>query len=249
MSKLLLFSLTSLLSLSFTGVSLAQEFAIEGGVTYSDVIMDLEYEGDENYTPESKPKPGFYAGFTSVHQIQGDLLLKTGLGYYQKGYEWDLEKAYGAAEEIDGYARVNMNYLVIPVNLAYNAEPLRIFAGPYLGLGIPGKREFDFTLTYAGSEEEIEETVDLYPAYGTMNYDDLGEDEDAFNGIDIGWNAGLGLHFGSVGLNASVSQGLSNIIPQFEYEDGEDNSEFREDNSIKNMVYKLSIIVKVSTID
>jgi len=149
---------------------------------------------------------------------------------------------------INGYAKVNINYLVVPFNLAYGIKPIRIFAGPYIGLGIPGKREFDYTVAYQGGEDDVDEMVDLYPAYGTMDYDDLGEDEDAFNGIDVGWNAGIGLHLGGLGVNASISQGLSNIIPQFSYEDGEDNKDFRENNSIRNLVYKFSVILKLSSI-
>jgi len=245
MKKFFLSTVIVIMIVSLSYHAIGQEFAITGGLNYTEMKLDLENEDSE---PATKLKEGIHLGLKLSFPLQGSLLLQTGIGYSEKGYEYDLEKVFENAESIEGYARRNLNYVVIPFNLAFGIKPIRVFAGPYLGIGFSGNQEHDFTLTYDGEEEQMDDSYDVVPAYGTMSYEDLEEDEEAFNGIDYGFNFGIGLHFGALGFTASMSQGLNNVIPKMEYAEGDDNSEYRDNNSLTNTVYQFSVSLALSSL-
>ena len=138
---------------------------------------------------------------------------------------------------IDGYARGTLNYIEIPLNLAFKVEAFQIFAGPYVAMGISGKQKMDFTASYMGFSESVAEEMKLKPTFGEVKDGDLADDEDAFSALDYGVNVGVGYKVGPILVQGGYSLGFGNITPK--YEDAPDS--YRDDYKYTNRVITLSV--------
>jgi hypothetical protein len=153
----------------------------------------------------------FEAGVQSVVQI-GHVAVQPSLRFSQKGlYE---------RTDIDLYSRdtnYRLNYLTLPVNVAYSLHPdghgLQVFAGLYAGLLLGGNYQRTSTDRSVGprswsSEGDIKPGERYYlPAPGTTYFAVL------CHRFDMGVQAGLGYRFGSFLTQANFSFGLRNLAP------------------------------------
>jgi len=96
-------------------------------------------------------------------------------------------------------------YLSIPVNLQYSFGVINVFAGP----------QFSFLL-------KSESTTDLDGASFDV------DTKDAFKGLDLGANIGLGANFGKFNASARYTLGLSNVVDV-------------DDVNVKNNVIQISL--------
>ena len=194
---------------------------------------------DSDFEPETQMKLGFEIGAMVEFGFTDNIALQTGLSFSQKGYAVDLEEglADGQSLEGDGYDRTTLNYLQIPLHIAYKIENFQIFLGPYIAAGIGGKNDFEYTVETEGLPEstDYEGEIDYTPAFGEVSQEDIEEDEQPFNAIDFGIDIGVGFEAGPILINAGYSLGLANLTPQ--YENGED---LRDDQKQFNSVIMIS---------
>ena len=115
--------------------------------------------------------------------------LQSGLMFSSKGYSSDLDKA---AEKPDGKQLI-LNYLRIPITIAYKIKGFQIYAGTYVAFGIGGKLKWDYTYTINGVEETDKDDMKIKHKMGEVKEGDLGDDEGAFSGLDYGLSFRPGL--------------------------------------------------------
>ena len=138
-----------------------QQISIHGGLNLASMSINPE---DESNAPNTKMKAGFHVGANIALPIAEKISLQTGLSFTQKGYALDLED-WGNGFEVDGYERHTFAYLEVPVQMVYLLDNFRFFGGPYLGIGIAGRNNWNFTITYQGNEETESGEVKIKPLY------------------------------------------------------------------------------------
>ena len=137
---------------------------------------------------------GIHIGPVADFQLQGNLSFNTGLLFSLKGAK--SEDSYNG----ETYSSTtNLNYLVVPLNLAYKfplneKAKLLIEAGPYLGYALSGKIK------------DSEGSTDLT----------FGE-EGGPKRFDAGLGFGAGVELGSIVLSINYELGLANIIDATDY--------------------------------
>ncbi|MCF8331869.1 MAG: PorT family protein [Bacteroidales bacterium] len=217
------------------------------GLNLNNIKQDYVNTEDEEL---NKMSAGFRIGATVDYSFNDAVSLQSGLLFTTKGFGIDLEKQYqetiaqqpgvdNVTVDVDGYSRVTYNYLEIPVNIAYKSEELQVFAGPYLAINIGGKRKTDATVT---TEYEImgttmdntdkqENKTKLKPAFGKADLDNYGENESPVNGIDYGFNFGVGFDFEPLLINVGYSLGLGNLTADLDV-DGYDPADYKTSNRV-----------------
>ena len=178
-------------------VSMAQKFGLKGGVNFASMSFS---SGGYDISPKSIV--GLHFGPVADFKLSESLCFNTGILYSLKGYKEKVQ---------DESTSVKLNYLEIPLNLAYKFsinETSRFFiqAGPYLGYALSGKMKID----------DQSESIDF--------------DKDEVKRFDFGLGAGLGFELGPIAPSVSYQLGLSNVS---------DSSE--DDMTIKNKVFQISV--------
>lgn len=179
-------------------------FGPQAAVNFSSASMDK----DETEGMKKSMKPGFSVGVASEIQLSKSLTLRPSLNYMQKGVKME---GSGQTElgSYSGEMKVYMNYLELPVVLAYNITTpgSRIYfgAGPSVGYGISGKSKANFTVTFPGFPSETQsEEADTFKK----------EEEDGagFKRLDVSANVIAGVQFNNgLFINAGGLFGLNNI--------------------------------------
>ena len=221
-------------------------FGIKVGGNLSDIHQNFKDKDDEAPT---KMKVGFHIGLISDIPINEMFSFQPGLLFTAKGWNYDLDEIFAdygndgprsinaSGIDIDGYARVNLNYLELPLNIAFKANALQVYAGPYLALGIGGKQKLDYTARYDGDTETMKDEWKIKPVFGEIKDGDLEEDEGGFSALDYGFNFGLGYKVGPILIQGGYSLGLGNVTPKYERDTDTD----RSDNKVSNRVITLSV--------
>lgn len=155
----------------------AQTFGIKGGFNFANISLS-------NSDKSPKTIVGLHLGPVVEFEIQENLCFNTGLLYSLKGYKME----YG-----EGKATDKLNYLEIPLNIAYKFpinDTYKFFvqAGPYVGFAISGKTR------YEGGSSKIE--------FG----------KDGWKRLDFGIGAGAGVESGPFLASLSYQPGLSTIV-------------------------------------
>lgn len=187
-------------------------YGIKAGVNANNVRFNYANSDNE---PATQLSPGFHVGLSLDLELMDFAGLQTGLIYTVKGFSFDLEDGNTDAT-IEGYDRITFNYIEIPFHLALKFDPLQIYAGPYVAVGIGGKNKYDYSIEYAGDSYDMEGESDFKPVFGEIKDGDLGDDEDGLNALDYGVNFGVGLGMGPILVNAGYSYGLGNLTPKYE---------------------------------
>jgi hypothetical protein len=180
-------------------------------------VVGLNIAGTTNNSPSNTTinyRRGFEAGLQGIIQL-GHLAVQPSLRFSQKG----LYERYGV-DHFSRYTYYRLNYLTLPVNLAYSlrqdGQGLQVFAGPYAGLLLGGNYQL---------------TADEPGPFGGISYSDgkvaPGEDFSIpaagsttriprrCRRLDVGVQAGLGYRLGNLLVQADFAFGLDDLYPLY----------------------------------
>lgn len=257
--KRLIFPLI-VVGLIFSVQTFAQvKFGIKAGGNVCNMKIDIDSEyGDE---PETKVKMGFHIGLiTDISLIENTLSLQPALLYSNKGYSVDFEKMLDDAfddegmdmDDYEGFARMNYNYIELPIYLVYKNSGFQVSAGPYVAIGIGGRFKHDFSYEVDGMDFESddlfdEDTYKLESVFGKVDddrYEDYLDDDDVFDlyrAFDFGLNFGIGYQVKSVLFNVGYSFGLGNLTPKYDADDYDMDEDYTKGVIQKNRVFTFSV--------
>jgi len=220
-----------------SSVSLAQlKYGFQGGINLSTVNQNFENSDEE---AEYKPRVGYKLGFVVDYSLNDALSFRSGLNLTSKGAAIDLEDGIPSGVSVDGYDRVVINYLELPLNVAYSLGPVRAVGGFYLAAGVSGKNKYDYT--YSGSfggvtfseTEKGSDDID----FNTGEYDP-DNDNGEVNRYDFGVNIGLEYDLSPITLSLSYAKGFSNLT----LDDPEDSDFDRADYKSTNSTLSFGVI-------
>jgi hypothetical protein len=189
---------------SFVGVIFAQgtKFGVTAGLNVS------RFDASDDEGIDFGFKAGFQVGVLLDYAITPSLSIIPELNYSQKGVKLSFTEIIGKVDW-----NVTLNYLTLPVNVAYKFDlsmnqKLIVFAGPYLGYGLSTSNK----IKVGGIEVNADEFGDTFK---------FGSNDDELKPFDYGLNAGVGYQYSSIFFKLQYNVGLANMI--------------REDNeSLKN---------------
>jgi hypothetical protein len=235
------------------------KFGIKAGGNVCNMKFDIESEyGDE---PETKGNMGFHIGLiTDISLSENTVSLQPALLYSNKGYSVDYEKMLDDAfddqgldmDDYEGYARMNYNYIELPINIVYKNSGFQLSAGPYVAMGLGGNFKHDFTfkvdeVRFHSDDFFEKDTYKLEPVSGKVDddrYEEYIDDEDVFElyrAFDFGLNFGIGYQVKSVLFNAGYSFGLVNLTPKYDADDYDMDEDYTEGVIQKNRVFTFSV--------
>ncbi len=238
MKKLKIFYVFIILACLTFNASAQINIGIKVGGNLSNIHQDFK---DSDWEMPTKMKVGYHLGLTADMPLNDKFSFQPGLLFSNKGCGHDLDEIFGEIppvkatnEEIetDGFIRFSLNYIEIPLNIAFKSNDFQIFAGPYLAMGIGGKQKSDYKLSFMGYSETYKEEVKLKPAFGEVKDSDLGDNEDAFSALDYGLNFGLGYMIGPILVQGGYSLGLGNITAKYEGASDTDRSDYKQTNRV-----------------
>jgi hypothetical protein len=236
---------------------------VKFGVKVGGNVCNMKFDIDNDYgdEPETKAKMGFHIGLiTDITLLENTLSLQPALLYSNKGYSVDFEKmlddefdADGVdMDDYEGYARMNYNYIELPINFVYKNSGFQVSAGPYFAIGIGGSFKHDFSFKADGEDFDSDDLFDkdtykLKPVFGKVDddmYEDYLDDEDVwelYRAFDFGLNFGIGYQVKSVLFNAGYSLGLGNLTPIYDADDYDMDEDYTEGVIQKNRVFTFSV--------
>ena len=254
--QFLLLALGLILSVqSFSQVTLG----VRGGANLSNMFFDIDSEYGEE--PDTKLKPGLQFGLMlDVPLARNGFSMQPGLLFSQKGFSFDMEEMFDdlladqglELESYEGYMRVRLNYVELPVNFVFKMEGLQFFAGPYFAFGIGGAMTHDFKATADGETLNSSDIFDkdkykikaVYKPVDNDAYADFMEDNnlyDIYRGFDYGVNLGIGYQFDSFQVNLGYSYGLGNVTPNYDADKYEMDANYTKGFIQRNRVISLSL--------
>jgi len=178
MKKVLFVGILCILSVSATFAQ--TRFGVTAGLNTSNITGD-----DVN----GKYKAGFQAGLVADFGITENFSVIPELLFSQRGGKENLG---------DGTYSMTLNYLQLPVNLAYKfhvgyGSKLFIFAGPYVGYGISASEK----ITGSGASASV-------PL-------EFGSGTEQIKPLDFGVNAGIGYQYEKIFFKLQYNLGLANM--------------------------------------
>jgi hypothetical protein len=180
------------------------KFGLRAGLNVATVAQDFK-ESDFEETTKMRILYSFGA-VMDLSLIPDVVSLQPGLLLSAKGYSVDVKKDYDGT----GYDRYIINYLEIPVNIAFKMKAFQIYAGPYVAIGIAGKDKYD--IDYGdGSNDKGDDKFKFVGKEASL--EDMMGEEIPVKRLDYGLNFGLGYMVGPILINAGYSLGLSNMTP------------------------------------
>jgi hypothetical protein len=162
--------------------------------------------------PATAYHPGFEAGLRGNLQV-GHLAVQPALLFAQKGYNsrYDIIPSPGTLPPSSYASTTRLNYLTLPVNLAYtqrsDGQGWQAFAGPYASCLLGGHYHSDYTFYTLGSTGEFEGQV----VGGNHNPATAGRNDSYSKRWDVGVQAGLGYRYQALLLQVGYSLGLRNL--------------------------------------
>ena len=204
------------------------KFGVKAGLNLNNISQNFK-ESDWEF--DTKMRLAYNIGATVDFSLTDAMSLQSGLSLTSKGFNIDLNEDSGEGESIEGYYNYILNYLEIPIHIAYKINDFQICVGPYLAFGIGGKNKWDYTFTYDGGSVSDKGEYKLKPIFGEVKEGDLGDDEYAYTAFDYGLGFGVGYQAGPVLVNTGYSLGLGNITPSYEGSDF-DPKDFKMSNRV-----------------
>jgi hypothetical protein len=176
-------------------------------------LFSVHYGDNPPYTrPATSYHPGFEAGLLGTLQV-GHLAFQPALLFAQKGYNsrYDIIPAPGTLPPSANANTTRLNYLTLPLNLAYtqqlNGQGLQAFAGLYISCLAGGHFHSDYNFYTLGSTGELEGRV----VAGDHNPVTAGKYDVYSKRWDTGLQAGVGYRYREVLLQVGYSLGLRNL--------------------------------------
>jgi hypothetical protein len=189
-----------------SGAASAQiSLGAQAGAVFAKSKTD-ELSGVTGFDLSTKNRVGFTAGvIADIPFGESGLRLMPELNFVQKGVKANGNVNFDLLGQIvnaDVDANVSLNYIELPVNLAYAVEAgsgrFIIGAGPYAGFGLNGKTSAK--VSFQGQSQEEDEDIEF------------GSDEDQIKRFDFGANfmAGYIMNNGLL-FKVNYSLGLANL--------------------------------------
>lgn len=196
----------------------AQNIGIEAGLNLANQRMEID---GETLSDDFDTHLGFHAGLIAEFPLSMMVSFETGLLFTTRGFGMDFTETI-EGETIGVKGKTNLYYLDIPITAKVNfgSEMLNFYGklGPYIGIGLMGTRESEFSFlgqTSPSQEEDIN--------WGST-------DDDDYRRLDYGLTAGVGVEMRPVRLGVSYDWGLANIVPVQD-----------DDAKINNQVIRISL--------
>ena len=197
--KILLFAFTAFTSFAFAQT--APSFGVRAGVTSStmkgDAVDNLKSMLDfTNGMVTTQSRTGFYGGASVSVPLGAQFSVEPGLYYSQKGYEMQGDFAIKGLDFLGASAKAKLNtqYIDLPLLLKADMGGLQLFAGPQISY-----------LVYA----DLKTTAG---ALGINLFNRTLDATDNFNRWDAAVTGGVGYQFGNgVNIRASYDHGLSRV--------------------------------------
>ena len=185
-------------------------YGVKGGLNFTNFAFNFAKPSDE---PTTQFKPGFHLGGVVSYLFNEMLYFESGLLLSTKGFSYNHEDEVGSGATVEGFDKSTITYLIIPIHVTYNIQKIQISTGPYIGIGLFGKRKYDYVINDGGPDPyKGEET---YKFISKVGPNDLKANEIAIKGLDIGWEIGVGYMISDIlKINAEFGLGLSNLIPE-----------------------------------
>lgn len=219
-----------LLLVFVSSMSLAQiRYGVQGGLNFSSINQNFADSGDET---ESNLRIGHNLGLVVEYSLNDVLSIRSGLKLTSKGTAFDLEDGTPNEINADGYNRIIVNYLELPMNVAYDLGPVRAVGGFYFAAGISAKNKYDYTMSgsFGGTTfSETEKGSDIID-FNTGEFDP-DNDNDEINRYDFGVNIGVEYDLAPVTLSLSYAKGFSNLTLNDPEDPDFDKSDFKTTNS------------------
>ncbi len=186
MRKLLLCAALLAGTVCMTNAQEKIEFGVRAGLN----VNSLSGSGAKGM----KSRVGYHVGAVMDWNVAKNLYVQPGLYFTTRG----AKSSYDGGEE-----KINMNYLQIPITVAYRfpvSEQVKIDVnvGPYIALGLGGKKKVEFSESDWGEDEGGEETK-MFGSNGLCKR------------FDAGLRFGASVHFKRFSLGFSYDLGLTNI--------------------------------------
>lgn len=186
---------------TFSFAQTVPTFGVRAGVSSASVRGDaadnlnklLDFTGGAITTSKTT---GFFAGGYASIPLSGNISVEPGLYYSQKGYEMNGALNMKGIDFLgaSAKAKLQLQYIDVPVLLKANINGLQLFAGPQVSY-----------LTHAA----------LQTSAGVLGINLLNKTTDAtaqFNKWDVGVTGGIGYQLmNGVNLTASYDYGLSKM--------------------------------------
>jgi hypothetical protein len=165
----------------------------------------------QNSYTTSSYRPGFEVGVQGVFQLK-HLALQPALRFVQKGLHQ--RRALGTSVRTQDY---RLNYLVLPLNLAYSlrqdGQGLQVVAGPYAGLLLGGRYHSTYLDVLNGNDFSQQGQVRAGD-YQPIPFSPTAAIDDQYTRrLDLGVQAGLGYRFGPLLAQAEFSFSLRDLAP------------------------------------
>ena len=233
-------------------VSQAQtELAVFAGSQFNRFQQEIKDYPDEDLNVQVR----YHFGVRADHELSERFTLRTSLAYMRKGASLDYEGSedQGGWEYVDGYDRFIVNYLHIPVQLAFNSGHFSFLVGPYAGVALSARNKYDvdWRITDLSGNSRVENFADdeeIKPIFRKVKDEDYEDAEGGFiRGLDFGVELGLSYRMGDFEASVFFSQGLRNILPKEEGFEEEYN-----DYVLRNQNFGLSLayfIQRKNTVD
>jgi hypothetical protein len=215
-------------------------FGLQLGVNSSNVSYTIgkDFQGSDFDYP-IKSKLGMNIGLILDYTINDQVGLQSGLMFTQKGYEVDWDqylKENDMDGEIDGYWKHNYNYLELPLHFYYNANGVKIFAGPYFAYGLSGSSDLDLEYSYGGETQSVKDSYTINAVSGDVKSEEFVYNGDdffdikVFKALDLGFDFGVGYQYQQFFVKAQYSIGFNNLTPGISDYDEFDPNELKKTN-------------------
>lgn len=197
--QLLLFAFTAVTSFAFAQT--APSFGVRAGITSStmkgDAVDNLKSMLDfTDGMVSTNSRTGFYGGASVNVPLGAQFSVEPGLYYAQKGYEMQGDFAIKGLDFLGANAKAKLNtqYIDLPLLLKADMGGLQIFAGPQISYLV---------------------NADLKTTAGALGINLFSRSMDAtdnFNRWDAAVTGGVGYQFSNgVNIRASYDHGLSKV--------------------------------------
>ena len=181
-----------ILSILFVGVASAQPRI---GITAGLNVSNLNESGPGSTSNDFKA--GFQAGLVADFGITESFSIMPELLFGQRGAKTTITE-----EGISINSSLTLNYLQLPVNLAYKFDTgygsnLFVFAGPYIGYGLSASMK---------GETKVEGT-----SVSASTSIKFGSEDEEIKPFDFGLNVGVGYQYEKIFFKLQFNPGLYNL--------------------------------------
>ncbi|WP_114777448.1 porin family protein [Botryobacter ruber] len=208
-------SLLLLLMFCFVSVHCYSQvkLGIQVGVNSSRISAEaINHNADRDI---SKPRLGYSFGIIAENKLSDAFSLQSGLAWTNKGYKFG-DKGESVNGSYEFRNNISLNYLEVPMHIAYSKRNFQVHAGPYVGIGILGsvrhKSSGNNNSSSFKGKIKFRNTVNEADYLEYLEAND-GEFVDFRSRFDYGLNFGLGYRAAAALISSTYSWGMANIIP------------------------------------